>query len=310
MRKTKILFAVLIIIFFAIIVSGQYLRETNARVLEKYPLYQSLSSVTYLDQLIIDKLSYSTPLNPNKYANCSFVKPKNRTIILRMDDLGAWNYDDVVEKITAEVLARNLSISEGVIPNDIERDRRFITWSRKMRDNPNVEFALHGYYHTPDEFNKLNYDESKYYLEKGKAQMIDHMLVVPVTFIPPYNIQSFETHRALIDTGFKIDSGGNYDISFNETIAYLGYTARTFDYDKNEYVNSSTTIQDCKESLDTIGMCIVMLHPQDYLEPKILGTQIRNLDESRYSDFISLLDGLQQLNADFKTYKDLLVCPK
>ena len=51
-----------------------------------------------------------------------------------------------------------------------------------------------------------------------------------------------------------------------------------------------------------------MIHPQDYLEPQSKLSNNRNLDEDRYNDFLSLLDGLQELDAEFNTYKDLLEC--
>ena len=306
--KIKTFFGVMLIVFFAIIVIGQYYKEVNAKVIENYPFYTTMVSVASLENNAINFLLYDYDVDSNKYSSCVFVPPQEKTIILRLDDVGAWHYLDVVEMITEDSLARNIPISQGVIPNDIERDRSFLNWVKKVRDNPQIEFALHGYYHTENEFEKLNYEESKYYLDKGKQQMIKYMGVVPVTFIPPYNVYSNETEKALIDGGFKIMSAGKDDVNYDGDLIYLGYGARTFDYSEGNYISPEITVQKCKESLDRFGLCVVMVHPQDYLEPEIFGTRIRNLDEQKYADFQRMLDELKGFNTSFKTYKDLLQC--
>ncbi len=311
-KKVKILFGIMAIIFLITIVTGQYIREVNTKHLEIYPFYQSLISLTYIDQILINKIMHDK-LNPNTYENCHFIQPQENTIILRLDDLGAWHYNDIVNDITNEALDRNLSISMGVIPNGLEKDRKFLKWTKKYIDNPKVEFVLHGYYHTPEEFGNMTEVDALNYLELGKKKMMEFMHVVPVTFIPPHNVISTEAEKALKEKNFKILSSGKDDTDLNGTPVKLGYTATTYKFgeetsDIGHYISSSVTLNECAISLNENKICVVMIHPQDYLEHQGLLTNKRNLDEERYADFISLLDGLKEMDAEFKTYKDLLVC--
>lgn len=308
LKKTKTFFGIMLFIFFVVILTGQYYKGVNAKVLENYPLYKTMNSIASFEDTAINLLLYHYDTNPSQYSNCVFTPPQERIIILRLDDLGAWNYNNIVEKITRDILSRDLSISEGIIANNIEKDKTFLKWARKVKNNPKVEFALHGYYHNKEEFKELNYEEAKYYLDKGKEKIINLLGVVPVTFIPPYNVYSKGTEQALVDSGFKIISSGKNDIKYNKNIAYIGYGARTYDYENSGYVPSELTLIDCKESLNKNRLCVIMIHPQDYLEPAVFGTRIRNIDEEKYSDFENLLDNLKYLNASSKTYKYLLQC--
>src|SRR3989338_8323661 len=77
---------------------------------------------------LTDNLLVHTPhINYTQGESCEFEIQKN-TIILRLDDIAAWTYKDISRDIINEVLERNMSITLGVIPEYLEKDRRVVNW--------------------------------------------------------------------------------------------------------------------------------------------------------------------------------------
>ena len=235
----------------------------------------------------------------------------NRTIILRLDDVKAWQYYDITTDMTSLILSKNMTLTIGVIPKDIEKDKiLFLPWLNKIKDNPNIEIALHGYLHERSEFKNLNEEEATYRIKKGKELLLKYADVVPVTFIPPENEFSDETLDALSNEGFKVLSAGNpKDIKISQynpirdNLIYIGKTSETYNYHLNKFIPAEQVLKECKIRLDEDGLCVIMLHPQDFLS--LDRTQI---DEEKYNEFIKLLDGLEDFNADFKNFKDVANC--
>jgi|SRR3989344_3315083 len=233
----------------------------------------------------------------------------NRTIILRLDDVKAWQYYNITTKMTDEVLSRNMALTLSVIPKDIEKDTKlFLPWINDVRNNPNVEIALHGYLHEESEFQSLSREEAAYRLQKGKDDLIKYIGIVPVSFVPPENEFSDGTVDALADTGFRVLAAGDsiaikQYFEIGEKVLYLGKTTQTYNFDNKKFIPADQVLEECNASLDETGLCVIMIHPQDYLTAD--RTQI---DEVRYDEFIKMLDGLENLNASFKNFKDVANC--
>ena len=94
----------------------------------------------------------------------------NRTIILRLDDVKAWQYYNIIPNMTSLMLSKNMAFTMAVIPKDIEKDTKiFLPWINNIKNNPRVEIALHGYLHEKSEFRDLDKTEATYRLQKGKG---------------------------------------------------------------------------------------------------------------------------------------------
>lgn len=243
--------------------------------------------------------------SPDMYENYSVSIPQNQ-IILRLDDAGAWHYNDLVPKIAEDVTSRDLSLVIAVIPEDISKDTVFLNYMRELIKNPNIEVAQHGYSHNEEEFKDATLEEAREWIQKGKEEIIEQLKVVPITFIPPYNTYSKSTLTALKEENFKVIAGDNGEYSITKDILILGYTAKTFDFSTNENIPVEKIIYDCKKSLKERGYCEIMIHPQDFLtDPELEGP--RELDLIKYAKFLTLLDELQKLDAESITFKDNLV---
>lgn len=290
-RKTKIYFSIIILFFIISLVGGQYYYN-------EYGF--STNGISY---------EFMKTPNSNMYENYSVSIPNN-SIILRLDDAGAWHYDEEVPKIAEDVTSRNLSLVIAVIPANISNDKVFLAYMRELLKNPNIEVAQHGYAHTEEEFKDVNLEQAKELIQQGKEEIIKELKVVPITFVPPYNVYSDETVTALKEENFKAILGDNeeYDTLQQQTgdLIKLGYTTATFNFSTNESIPVNKIIQDCNKSLQEKGYCEIMIHPQDFLTTKSSDSP-RVLDLVKYTEFLRLLDELQELKANTITPKNSLV---
>lgn len=294
MLKIKIFFGLMIFLLLFLVAIGSYYDDER-----NFNIWNSIENVSRFG--IFEKSLIAYDLNSE---NCIF-EEQNRTIILRMDDIAAWQYKNTVKKLFSDILDRNMAVSLGVIPDNLGRDKNIVYWLDSIKKDPRVEIALHGFNHEPNEFINLSKEEAGLRIEKGKKEIVDTLGVIPITFIPPYNEYSNGTIEALSEYGFKIFSAKENEFQTGKDLVYLGYNGRTYDFFESYFVPIENVINDCKKSLEEKGLCIVMLHPQDY----IIESEDRDtIDEGRYNEFIKLLDELNELNAEFKTFKDTLRC--
>ena len=59
---------------------------------------------------------------------------------------------------------------------------------------------------------------------------------------------------------------------------------------------------DCEEDLELRNLCVIAIHPQDYLNDK------EEIDEERYSEFLTLLNELEKRNIAFRTPREMISC--
>jgi len=315
--KKKYVASIIILILFFSATYLYILKESNVESYRKDAsnfIYENLS----LQKLSEVKHVYIEPIN---YASKdskiqSPVNSGNKTIIIRMDDIAAHQYRGTSEKLIQDILDRNMSITIAVIPNRIyqlHEDKELVSWLNEMKSNPNFEIALHGSEHTFNEFKELNYGEAYESIKEGNKEILTTLGIVPVTFIPPSNEYNYKTLLALKDAGFKIFSAkeDEYYLTEQKDFLSLGYTARTYDFYNTKFIPVEGVIEDCKKSLEEDYYCVVMIHPQDYLQKDDSGEIVNEFDSERYSEFQRMLDELDKLskeqNAEFKTFKDLIV---
>ena len=274
MRTTKLWFGLLILFFFIVISLSPFgiryfITTENERI------------ITY---------------NQTESNSCH-INTVEPTIILRMDDVRA--YSKLTAPLVNEILDRELSLTLGVIPKDLEKDYSMIRYLQEIKDSPYIEIAQHGNEHDEDDINITNESLLEGY---GKIQRV--LGVVPVTYIPPYNDISEES-KEIISNYFRIISKDGEVVKEGEKVAEIGQTIATYDYTTNEIVHIEKIILKCKESLDKTNVCVVNIHPQEYAYD-INDATI--LSKERFEEFKEMLDELQKLDAEFKRFTDVVMC--
>lgn len=222
---------------------------------------------------------------------------EGKKIILRMDDARA--YSIPTPYLVDEVINRNLSITLGLIPSKLENDVRMQKYLLKISRNPNIEIAQHGNYHDARDEN-INEEN----LLAGNKKIQELIRVIPVTYIPPYNKIGKDSIIA-VSKYFKIISSKPGILKKENGVLIMGGDAETYDYSNHKYVPINTVISDCKHSLENKGICVIIIHPQEY------STDINNpkdISEEKMNEFKNMLDGLQELNATFTTFSKASKC--
>lgn len=226
--------------------------------------------------------------------NCSnkgedFKVPTEKVIILRMDDVEI-NWKNSVMNLTDTVLSKNMSVTLGVVPTQIDDElKKYLI--DKTKDS-RVEIAQHATYHIKDEFKNLSKSEKYNIIKLGKEKIKDTLGIKTITFIPNYDLNQDDTNM-LSELGFEILSTGKNEYRYDENLLIAGTTKQTS--------NPKDIIDSCKILLEQKNVCVVNIHPQDYINK---GTN--TLNNSRYDKFVELLDQLKMLNTKFVTFKDLL----
>ncbi|PIN90968.1 hypothetical protein COU57_02530 [Candidatus Pacearchaeota archaeon CG10_big_fil_rev_8_21_14_0_10_32_14] len=257
-------------------------------------------------------------------STCKVQYPTNESkiIILRMDDISAFQYKKSSRVLVKDILDRDISVTLGLIPEGLANDKSTIKWLNILKKDIRIEIAQHGYDHSYEEFKALDEESASMKIEEGKKIIGYYLGIIPVTFIPPYNVNSKDTELALKESGYKILSSGSGSTNLtDENFGEMGYTSRTYIYGQDEYRNENSgsgfvdveeVISDCKNSLNSQNLCVVMIHPQDYLKRDSNDKIMDEFDSVRYNNYLETLDKLEKLrqneNAEFKNFDDLLVC--
>lgn len=225
--------------------------------------------------------------------NCKAVDISNwgKRTILRIDDPHADFYTDVVIKMTNDANSLNAPVVLAVIPHDLEKDGKLYDFLEMS--NCKIEIALHGWDHSanPPEFSNLSMKDAYIRIQRGKS-VLEKVTEEPlVTFVPPENKYSEGTRQAALNAGFKVissEAGGEW---------FFGYTSSTYDFDINELVPVDQVIKNCDYGFKEHNLCVIMLHPQDYVTDG-------KLDDEKYKNYLELLNRLISQNASFVTFKD------
>lgn len=287
---------------------------------EKIPFYERLEFwmffvfilpllvywVIHFAQGIVDRPGQMQSID---YSNCSFEYPTTPVIVLRLDDVQGGTYGDTQQKIISDILNRGKSVSLAVIPSRLGGDT-ITKYLNKIKNNEKVEIALHGMSHKRNEFQNLSYEDAYNKIFEGKELIQKNFNVVPITFIPPGNVYNNHTINALKILNFKIISATTNEIKMEEQLVFLGKTSQTADYlDLDEYVlpttyNYTYVLEKCRNTLNSINLCIIMIHPQDFVD-----SGKRRIDNYKYLQFTTLLGELDTIpNIQYKTFRDLLTC--
>lgn len=217
----------------------------------------------------------------------------DRMVILRLDDVQAFSWNEVNMRIMEDTLARGMPIVAGTIPKDINTDFKMVSFLNKH--NCNIEVALHGYTHHIDldyiaqdgEFHNLTAEEARVRLRKAIAE-ISTVIDTPVsTFIPPQNQISAEAKRVLPEFGITHLSSEGDDM---------------YDYDAKTWggISALQVVETCEQRFamgDTV--CVIMLHPQEFSDEHM------HVDEKKYREYTKLLELLEEIDVSVVRFRDV-----
>lgn len=217
----------------------------------------------------------------------------DRMVVLRLDDVQAHSWSSVNIRMMEDTLARNMPIVAGVIPKGIEDDFRMMSFL--MKQNCNIEIAIHGYTHHIDQGYNVGYGEF-YTLSRVEAEAklraaldeVHPLIDTPVvTFIPPQNQISAEAHAVLSEFGIthlSSEGAGVYD-----------YDTKTWDG-----VPALDVAHACEKRFETGDkLCVIMLHPQEFSNKDL------QVDEEKYREYIKLLDLLETMKVSVVRFNDV-----
>ncbi|MDE1871666.1 MAG: DUF2334 domain-containing protein [Candidatus Micrarchaeota archaeon] len=248
--------------------------------------------------------------------NCSFAYPNKPTVVLRMDDVQKFAFDNASIAIISDVaIQRNLPMVVGVIPNNISADARMTNYLISVEKNPKVEIDQHGTYHTPNEWNMTNmtYNQTLALMELGNSDLVTALGVHPITFVPPYDAYDSNALRAMNALGFKVVSASQGDNNFTSNVTRIGYTIAVRETDENlqssnnSLASTNEIINGCESKFKTGNICVILIHPQDYIVVRN-GSYTHRLNTTSIAQFNNMLDGLQALNVSFGNFKDMVKC--
>lgn len=286
MNSTKLVFGLVLMLFAGILISGSIARADLGKV----------NAFNIIGEIFHGKVyEYST--DEAKIYQCTIVQPSDRAILLRIDDIAPWNDLNLMKRMSEDILSRNYGATLGVIPYKLDADRNLLRWIQNVNENPQIEISLHGYRHDPDEFKYLNYEQARLKLELGRAIIIKYFGEAPLNFIPPYNVESDGGVQALKDLGFKTMSGSVKEYIIEDGFVRAGYTTTTYKYSEDKFIYADQVLEECKADLDKNGVCVIMFHPQDF-------TTDGKVDKTKYAEYIKVLDGLNDLNADVVNFRE------
>jgi hypothetical protein len=285
-EKRKDVIAGIFSLFFILIVFSLYFINLFSNNFYYESLFRNKEIKNYdLTLNSLDKINNSYSLN----------MPKEPTIILRIDDVRA--YSTTSKPLIDEIIRRNMSATLGVIPRDLEKDKKIPDYLIEIKENSLIEIAQHGANHNESDINI-----SEETLLEGNKKIQEIIGIKPITYIPPYNNISEES-KEMIGDYFSLLSG-DQDILKNDKIPEIGYTVSTYSYTTQQIVSNKEIISKCKQSLEKNNLCVVMIHPQEYSSDP---NNPKEISPERFNDFKEMLDGLEKLESNFGTFKDLLI---
>lgn len=222
-------------------------------------------------------------------------KAAHNKVVLRIDDIQAHAYTDVQIRMMSDAFNQSIPLVLGVIPYAIAEDVRMVRFLREHECH--AEIAQHGWDHnyengseTP-EFGNVSEEEAYTLITRGKELLQEVTDQPVVTFIPPNNRASRGTLQALMRTGILVNSAtgtGEFD-----------YDAKTYDFIRSRFIPASEVLAECDSHFAKDGLCIIMIHPQDYM-------QNGAFDEEKYQQYKDLIAGLKKRNVSFVTMRDIV----
>jgi len=109
-----------------------------------------------------------------KHKNIPLPLPKEKYIIFRSDDIAAWWSDETAINVTETLRRRSVPQVLSIIPatqygNKISDDPVITNYLKAIKNDSNIEFALHGYDHRLGEFRGISYSDAVSKISDGSS---------------------------------------------------------------------------------------------------------------------------------------------
>lgn len=267
-----------------------------------------IGTVGLLASLFVQGVLYAlVTSSSNNYAmleNAFFVckpiayHPGEKSVVLRLDDVQAYAWRDITERIITDSTERGFPVVAGVIPKNFRGDDAISTFLEKRECN--VEIALHGWDHgasatddgtTVGEFELLTEAQAQQRIEWGLKALQPLAKHKIVTFIPPQNQISDGSKEAMAKDGLTMLSGEGSDT--------YDYAAAFWNYTQDRFVNAVEVESLCEAHLANNNECVVMIHPQDFVN------EDNSIDETRYNEYLKFLNYLTAHHLQAATFREL-----
>ena len=221
---------------------------------------------------------------------------KDFKVVLRVDDIQANAWRDVQMQMISDAQEYKMPLSLAIIPLKLNSDPLISFFLRKK--SCNLEFMLHGYDNSFEEYKELSYEQAFVKTQNGKNILREELKIEgdePVSFVPPNNVLSKEAEKAVFDLEFKLISAG-----FGESDYDFG--SSTYDFELLEPVPPEQVLNECRADFAEKGYCIIMIHPQDFVD------EDGDIDWDIYDEhYIKLLDRLESIsNLEVVMMKEIL----
>ncbi|MFH1126845.1 MAG: DUF2334 domain-containing protein, partial [archaeon] len=208
--------------------------------------------------------------SPGKYGALDSPAEKKNFIVFRDDDIAPfWSFGTVFN-ITETFRNRKVAHVMGLIPdpygNNIDADPVLRDYLMNVKNDPSIEFALHGNDHSDDEFGSLSFSEASFRVAEGLNIVENSFGIRPVTFVPPYHVYNNNTISALRLNNVSIISSGTDDVyrgvAFREVDGVWHFPATTdfYNWDKNRDNTLDEIKASCENAMSVYGGCVILLH--------------------------------------------------
>ncbi|MEA3357181.1 MAG: DUF2334 domain-containing protein, partial [Patescibacteria group bacterium] len=206
-----------------------------------------------------------------------FPAENKKFIVFRDDDIAPfWSFHTIFN-ITETFRSHNVPHVMALIPipfgNDIGSDVTLGAYLKSIKNDPHIEFALHGNGHSFNEFGNLSVPEASFRIAEG-LEIIETLTGIrPVTFTPPYHAYNNNTLVALRENNVNIISSGTDDIyrgvAFREVdnISHLPATTDFYNWDENRYNTVDEIKTSCEYAMSVYDMCVILLHHHQFNNP-------------------------------------------
>ncbi len=217
-----------------------------------------------------------------------------RNIIVRSDDIGPWWSLDSAIYLTEYLKNRNIPQTLGVVPItgggtvNLEEDSRLVDYLLSIRNDPDIEFGVHGLEHSYNEFLGISQSDAEGKIDQSMQMITDSLHVKPVTFIPPYYAYDKNALFAARSQGMEyfsagwnaIDMGHGFS-NYPSGLWNIPVTTDVYNWGTGSFYSAGEIEASCENAMNWFGTCVIVLHHHQFVdeEGKIDPSKIALLDE-------------------------------
>ncbi len=257
---------------FAAVNDGNYLNKADPDKITKL-----ISLLEYLKnhKINMNSLNEVTTVTnlSNSDSEINYKTISCNCVAFRLDDIQDFFLTNIQMELVETFQKNNVDLTVGVIANEIGRDIEMTEFVSNMADDPNIEFANHGWEH--EDFSQFGTVGQEMLLLRANDKISEMFGVTPTVFIPPLNAYNSDTISALHAQGFTHFSS---ELDFatppfplsDQTLYHFPETAFTGDLNeqRTRFVGMSAdyTFNQIQNSLKEYGFAVVTLHPQEFAQ--------------------------------------------